>query len=76
MKKRNKRAFKELTEKGQMLSPDIHLIKVKYPQSGEEPLTVSTLSDISHINQVYVNWLAGLKCYGITAHVERLGKII
>ena len=35
--------------------PNILINKGKYPQSGEESLTVSTISDTSHISQVYAD---------------------
>ena len=33
--------------------PNIHLNKSNYPKSGEGALNVSTISNISHISQVY-----------------------
>ena len=50
-----KREYKELLEKRQILLPNIHLCKGKYPQSSEEPLHFSTTSDISHISEVYAD---------------------
>ena len=38
-----------------MTLPHIHVSKSKYQQSGKERKNVSTLSDISHTNQVYAD---------------------
>ena len=38
-----------------MAFPNILRNKDKYPQSGEEPLNLSIISDISHISQVYAD---------------------
>ena len=39
--------------KGQIPLANIRFNKGKYPQSSEEPLDFSTVSDISYISQVY-----------------------
>ena len=43
------------TIKGEMPLPNIYLNKGKYPQSGKEMITFSTMSDINRISQVYAD---------------------
>ena len=52
---KTKKGIQGTTWKGQMPLPNIHRNKVKYSQSGDKYVNVSTISNISHISQVYTD---------------------
>ena len=53
--KKTKTRVQGTTWKEQMPLANMHLSMGKYPQSGEELKNVSSISDISHISQVYAD---------------------